>query len=234
MGNEALTSVAGAELANGVSAMEFSWFGKMPSAGDFISRRMPYALQQYWDRWCADGMEALKAGNPAHGWELWQGVPQWAFLIPAQPGLPVAQFGVLAPSCDRVGRNFPFLVTLPVAAEKVASLLPRVAPLGLAWSEVIAQVQQDRQGIDALDARLGTALSDVLAAQPAVEDNETTLPHGMNPSSAPWPDLSSRFDVHGTDSYWWSVPPTSTGFRALTYAGALNGRHFLGLCTAPQ
>jgi len=217
--------------AAGAQGADYSWFGKFPSAGDFVSRRMPYALQQFWDRWCATGMDALKAGKPANGLEFWRSEPQWAFLLPAQPGFPLAQFGVLAPSFDRVGRIFPFLVILPLVTDQLALLLPRAGSLGLAWSEVIAQGQLTRQGIDALDAWLGAALGSVLAAESAADDGIRTLPRGINPASTPWPDLATTFDVQGCTSYWWSVPPASTGFRARTHAGALNGMHFVGLFT---
>ena len=53
------------------ATQSFAWFGKLPSAGDFVSRRMPYPLQQYWDQWCANGMEVLKDRNPVSGWALW-------------------------------------------------------------------------------------------------------------------------------------------------------------------
>lgn len=230
MEHSSLTAKTGTEGADGVQLPGFSWYGKIPSAGDFVSRRMPYALQQFWDRWCAAGMDALKAGNTLSGWEFWRGTPKWAFLLPAQPSVPFGQIGVLAPSCDRVGRNFPFLVTSPLMGDKAPLLLPRAARLGLAWCDVISQAQLGRQGIDELDARLEAALVETLTAESAIDDSDQTLPRGMNPSTTPWPNLANTFDAQGTESYWWSVPPTSTGFRARTHIGALNGMHFLELC----
>jgi hypothetical protein len=52
----------------------------------------------------------------------------------------------------------------------------------------------------------------------------------VSPSILPWPDLASTFDGHGIESYWWSVPPAMTRFRARTHNGTLNGMLFLGLC----
>jgi type VI secretion system protein ImpM len=231
MERSTLPCTPGAAPVQSATTPDFAWFGKLPSAGDFVSRRMPYALQQFWDRWCAGGMELLKAGNQAVGWELWRNTPKWAFLLPAQPGVPVGQLGVLAPSCDRVGRNFPLLVSSALAVEHISVLLPRVAPLVLAWSDVIAQVQVARQSVDVLDGRLEAALVNVLAAQPVAADAEATLPRGMSPATLPWPDLATTFDVQGSESYWWSVPPASTGFRARTHVGGLNAMHFLGLCS---
>lgn len=223
--------IATPERVEGAQLPAFSWYGKIPGAGDFVSRRMPYALQQFWDRWCVAGVDALRAGNHFSGWEFWRGTPKWAFLLPAQPGIAFGQVGLLAPSCDRVGRNFPLLVTAPLVNGSAEALLPRAASLGLAWSDVTAHAQMGRQGIDVLDARLESALVDVLASEPATDDGDRTLPSGMNPSNLPWPNLEATFDPQGVESYWWSVPPASTGFRARTHIGALNGMHFLELCS---
>ncbi len=213
------------------TALSLAWFGKLPSAGDFISRRMPYALQQYWDRWCASSMETLKERNPASGWALWGNMPKWAFLLPAQPGVPFGQLGVLAPSCDRVGRNFPFLVTTKLTDDNIAEFVPRAALIGLAWGSAITDAQMSRSHIEALDARLTEALSQQMALDIPANDGDMTLPPGVSPLTLPWPELSRSFDLRGSDSYWWSVPPATTGFRARTHTGQLTASHFGVLCS---
>ena len=225
-----LSSTARAELAR-----RFFLFGKLPSAGDFVSRRMPYAVQQFWDRWCAEGMEALKASSSATGLQVWGGTPKWAFLLPAQPGVPTGQLGVFAPSCDRVGRVFPFVVAAPFVPDQQAVYLDRAAALGLAWGQVVTQAQESRLAIEAVDAGLHGALAATLAIELEEDDEDddrTTLPMGMDPgpSSLPWPDLSRNFDLQGSQSYWWSVPPSITGYQSRTHAGPLKTRHFLDLC----
>ena len=230
MAHVAGAGVASAEAGQRPLTEDFGWFGKLPSAGDFVSRRMSYTVQQFWDRSCSSGMESLKAGNPLTGWEFWRNAPKWAFLIPAQPGLAQAQAGVVAPSCDRVGRNFPMLVCLPLASENSALMLPRLAALVQVWADVIADVQFGQLGINVLDDRLETALARVLTQGTVPADSEKTLPRGVNPVVLPWHDLASTFDPAGSESYWWSVPPAKTGFRARTHVGALNSMHFLSLC----
>jgi type VI secretion system protein ImpM len=209
----------------------FSWFGKLPSAGDFISRRMAYELQQFWDRWCAEGMEALKADSTATGLDVWGGTPKWAFILPAQPQVQGGQFGVFAPSCDRVGRIFPFIVTVPVVQEWQATLLDRAGLLGGAWGQIVGQAQESRWGTEAVDAALHDALAMTLATEPAIEqDAEATLPLNTDALSLPWPDLGRNFDLGGPTSYWWSVPAQRTGFQSRTHTGALKTAHFLDLC----
>jgi type VI secretion system protein ImpM len=214
-------------------ANRFAWFGKLPSAGDFVSRRMPYAVQQFWDHWCADGMDALKAASTATGLAVWGGTPKWAFVLPAQPGVPTGQLGVFAPSCDRVGRVFPFIVAVPLVPELQSMFLDRAALLGLAWGRVVTRAQEARLGLEAIDAALDAALAETLAAELVDdEDDSATLPLGIDPgpSSLPWPELSLDFDLHGSQSYWWSVPPATTGFQTRMHRGPLKTVLFLDLC----
>ena len=217
--------------ATDASGQSLAWFGKLPSAGDFISRRMPYAVQQSWDRWCAASMELLKERNPVSGWALWGNMPKWAFLLPEQPGVPFGQLGVIAPSCDRVGRNFPFLVTTALSNENRGDMVPRAASIGLAWSAAITQAQVARSPIEALDAQLVEALGNALTLDIPGGDGDVTLPPGVSPLTLPWPELSSSFDMRGSESYWWSVPPATTGFRARTHNGPLSAHHLSTLCS---
>lgn len=207
----------------------FAWYGKLPSAGDFISRRMPYGLQQFWDAWLAAGMESLKERHPVSGWAVWGSMPKWAFLLPFQPGVPIGQLGVLAPSCDRVGRVFPFLATTAVVADNAAHILPRAGAITLAWCQVIAEAQASRSMVETVDSKLADALTLTLDTVVPVADGEVTLPQGVSPTTLPWPDLAQQFDIVGAESYWWSLPPANTGFRAKTHRGPLNAMQFCAL-----
>ena len=217
------------DTATDNAAQSLAWFGKLPSAGDFVSRRMPYGVQQFWDRWCAASMESLKERNPVSGWGVWGNMPKWAFLLPTQPGAPFGQLGVIAPSCDRVGRNFPFLVTTALNEENIAEIVPRAMLIGLAWSAAITEAQLSRSHIETLDAKLAAAFAFQLAQAIPGGEGDATLPPGVSPLTLPWPELATSFDLCGPESYWWSVPPATTGFRARTHNGALTAYHFATL-----
>lgn len=212
------------------ASVAFAWFGKLPSAGDFISRRMAYALQGFWDGWLGSGMQALKARNDESGWRVWGATPHWAFILPEQPAIPFAQFGVLAPSCDRVGRNFPFVLTMPFNDAISDQVLARSGTVALAWSEVIEGAIRNRLAVELVDRALAERLESGLAADVSQEDGDTTLRHGDSPRQLPWPGLSESFETSGAESYWWSVPPARTGFRAVTHVGSLSSSFFLALC----
>ena len=96
------------------------WHGKLPTLGDFASRRLPHEFIEVWDRWLATGLAALK-GADAQGWlDGYLTSPIWRFLLlpGALPGPSGRQpwSGVLMPSVDRAGRYFPFTVAWPLPA----------------------------------------------------------------------------------------------------------------------
>lgn len=94
------------------------WHGKLPSLGDFASRRLPHDFIEVWDGWLAAGLAAMRAAGPDVWLEGYLASPIWRFLLlpGALPG-PHGQTGwagVLMPSVDRAGRYFPFTVARPL------------------------------------------------------------------------------------------------------------------------
>ncbi|MEP7280807.1 MAG: type VI secretion system-associated protein TagF [Rubrivivax sp.] len=134
------------------------WHGKLPSLGDFASRRLDPTFLEFWDAWLADGMEALRASAPGTWLEAYLQGPSWRFLL--LPGvLPgalgeQAWAGVLMPSVDRVGRYFPFTVVQPLG---VAAALP---PLAAVWpwldrlDELAADALRDDWTVERVEAEL--------------------------------------------------------------------------------
>ncbi len=100
------------------------WHGKLPSLGDFASRRLDASFIEPWDGWLAAGLLALREARPDSWLESYLGSPSWRFLLMpgvmpgAGPGHAGAQAwaGVLMPSVDRVGRYFPLTVVQPLQA----------------------------------------------------------------------------------------------------------------------
>ena len=96
---------------------DIGWYGKLPAAGDFLTRRLPESFRQPWDAWLCAGMVDAKATVG----EFWQDVflsfPVWRFLARCDSKEPRLWAGLLLPGVDRVGRLFPFTVALSVQAE---------------------------------------------------------------------------------------------------------------------
>lgn len=84
------------------------WYGKLPTLGDFASRRLDPAFIEPWDHWLASGLAAWRAADPQ--WlQAYLAGPTWRFLLAPgaiAKGSP-AVAGVLMPSVDQVGRYFP-------------------------------------------------------------------------------------------------------------------------------
>jgi type VI secretion system protein ImpM len=114
----AATSVLPSAAAHG--GLPPGWHGKLPSLGDFASRRLGSEFIEPWDGWLASGLLALREQRPEAWLQDYLGSPSWRFLL--MPGvLPGAAgrqgwAGVLMPSVDRVGRYFPLTLVLPLGA----------------------------------------------------------------------------------------------------------------------
>lgn len=95
------------------------WYGKLPSLGDFASRRLDANFIEAWDAWLAQGLSDWQASAPESWLDRYLAGPSWRFLL--MPGaLPgpcgdSAWAGVLMPSVDRVGRYFPLTLAQPLA-----------------------------------------------------------------------------------------------------------------------
>lgn len=121
----------------------FGAFGKMPSLGDFFRLSVPPGFADPWDAWLQDGLLAARASLGDRWQACFFSAPIWRFTL--APGLagPAVQ-GVLMPSVDRVGRQFPLTL--------VGSLDPWQADLAaahLATDGVFAALEEI--ALDALD-----------------------------------------------------------------------------------
>lgn len=93
------------------AARTVGWYGKLPTVGDFASRRLDAAFIDPWDHWLGSGLQAQRDRLGDAWLDPFLQSPAWRFVLgpgvlPAlDPQLVVA--GVLMPSVDRVGRYFP-------------------------------------------------------------------------------------------------------------------------------
>ena len=135
------------------------WHGKLPSLGDFASRRLSPGFLAIWDTWLASGLHQLRQYQPDTWLDAYLASPTRRFLL--MPGVLPGEFGqqawagVLMPSVDRVGRYFPFTIVLPLAAvpassEQMQSLWSWLGRL----DELAADAMHDDWTVDRLEAEL--------------------------------------------------------------------------------
>ena len=92
------------------------WFGKLPSLGDFASRRLPFAFVQRWDRWLQRCMVCARDQLGERWNDTYLVAPILRFWIAPNVFGDDGWTGLMMPSVDRVGRQFPLTVALPKAS----------------------------------------------------------------------------------------------------------------------
>jgi len=90
------------------SFKEIGFYGKLPTYGDFIQKRLPQNFINPWHEWLQSGMLAAREHEPENWLSYYLNCPAWCFVLGAGVcgSQPVA--GVTIPSVDKVGRYFNF------------------------------------------------------------------------------------------------------------------------------
>jgi len=98
------------------------WYGKLPTLGDFASRRLEPSFIEPWDTWLATGLAGLRERASDTWLEHYLSSPVWRFVLMPGVILPdTAMAGVLMPSVDRVGRYFPLTIAAPMPSLPTSS-----------------------------------------------------------------------------------------------------------------
>lgn len=136
------------------------WYGKLPSLGDFASRRLAHELIEPWDAWLAEEIGELRNSYPDEWLQGYLDSPTWRFVLGtgvlgAHQVQPLA--GILMPSVDRVGRYFPLTIlaplpSLPRRAEHAEALFNWLHAL----DDIAADAMQEDWPIDELEQALAT------------------------------------------------------------------------------
>lgn len=99
-------------------ALVSGWYGKIPSLGDFASRRLPPHFIGAWDAWLQHSIAASRATLGSRWLDIYLLSPIWRFaLLPGVIG-EHAWAGLMMPSVDKVGRHFPLTFALPFADQQ--------------------------------------------------------------------------------------------------------------------
>ncbi len=166
------------------------WHGKLPSLGDFASRRLDASFIDPWDGWLAAGLLALREADAAGWLDAYLASPSWRFVL--MPGvLPgdagrQAWAGVLMPSVDRVGRYFPFTVVqplgaLPASTQQMQSLWHWLGRL----DELAADALHGDWGVEQLEIELARMVGPGLEPLAAAGGSAPLAPGGLLELSLP-------------------------------------------------
>jgi type VI secretion system ImpM family protein len=188
------------------------WFGKIPALGDFASRRLPPDFIEAWDAWLSGEIAAARQALGPDWPASYLNSPTWRFAL--MPGVldSTYWYGILAPSVDRVGRQFP--LTFAASCKAPADGLSRW------WAALVAVAARTAEpGCDA------GALDQALVA--ATEGRDDAGPISVESGHEPAATLAVA--AMG-DSLWWPRRFGSGDFGApSTFHGLPAGEQFLRL-----
>ena len=141
---------------NETNDLTIGWFGKLPSLGDFVSRRLPTNFVEPWDTWLQEAITASRTQLGEQWQEIYLTSPIWRFvLMPGIYGNTEMWTGVLMPSVDKVGRHFPLTIATPVKPHPGMMQSVVAAQAWYAELEQVALASLDFDiSPDALDDRL--------------------------------------------------------------------------------
>lgn len=129
---------------------EFGAFGKMPALGDFFRVAAPSEVVTPWDIWVQHMLLAARGNLGARFDDCYMSAPIWRFaLAPAVAG-GQGVLGVLMPSVDRVGRQYPLALFIQTGSHEQAPLR------NLVWQA---------QALDALEALALDCLDDTMTRE---------------------------------------------------------------------
>lgn len=89
------------------------YFGKIPTQGDFMSRRLPRQFIELWDGWLQQGLSKSQKQLKDQWLDKYLNCPVWWFGLSAGLCDDNDWLGVIIPSVDRVGRYFPLTIAAP-------------------------------------------------------------------------------------------------------------------------
>jgi len=189
-------------------------FGKLPSHGDFVMRRLPPDVRLCFDDWIQAALVRSRADLGETWLSTWLSSPLWRFVagagvVGSGAG---AWAGVMMPSHDRVGRCFPLLLAAPVAGTPL--LGDCLAPHG-GWfarlEDMALSALEEGFSLDAFDAALaqaGAAATEQGAVADAGAGASAAQPAPLGVfGAADMPALAASAVDRGQSAWWTDGSP---------------------------
>jgi protein phosphatase/serine/threonine-protein phosphatase Stp1 len=173
-------------------------YGKLPAHGDFVRREVPKSFVEPWDQWLQTALQQAKETLGSEFTAVWETAPGWRFRLPAGACGPMAVVGVVLPSQDLVGRQFPLTL---------AAMLPdTLSPPNEAWYGAI-----ERAGLAAIEQ--GENVENLLAQLPETEFGQSISLTATVPAIGWWTRDGLRWPL--------ATLPSAAQFRGMLQGKAL-------------
>ena len=209
------------------------WFGKIPSLGDFASRRLPQDFISTWDAWLQHAMAASRARLGERWLDLYLTSPIWRFALMSGVCGNSIWAGVLMSSVDKVGRYYPLTIAVQLDAHSETTAAVFSAQ---DWYAALERVALSMLDINASPDDLEQGLGEIPFPAPPLSDQHSRVQEltawWRTESAAPKTlllptpnSLADLFNATARDvltttgfgkSLWWtSAPPQLHGFSGL-------------------
>jgi type VI secretion system protein ImpM len=123
-----------------MSGATVGFFGKLPSHGDFVERRVGSAFRDLWDDWMQRCIVESRQELAGRWLDCYLTSPMWRFYLCDGVAGAASYAGILLPSVDRVGRYFPLTVVVELPIGIPAA---EFAQVSTGWFEEIEQLCVD-------------------------------------------------------------------------------------------
>lgn len=145
---------------------EVGFYGKLPSNGDFLRRRVSDAFVGVWDGWLQECMAASHAALGDRWLDVYLTSPAWRFCCAGGACGPLPLIGLMVPSVDRVGRYFPLTLVaeLPFGAGLVSAAREAEAFFENAERLVIETLAADTIDFDGFESAVVALARDLVPA----------------------------------------------------------------------
>ncbi|MDB5820934.1 MAG: type secretion-associated protein family [Rhizobacter sp.] len=222
------------------------WYGKLPTLGDFASRRLAPAFVEAWDGWLATGIAGLRESQGEPWLDAYLASPIWRFVL--MPGSldeagsagatgPV-RAGVLMPSVDRVGRYFPLTLLAPIDTPSSSGDLEAL----LGWlhrlDDAAADALHEDWAVDTLEAELARLAPPSFATDATAEPLDARRALSLASFSPGARAELAQAMAHGAAGLWaqqaqglsfWLAEAADAPPRLLTCRGLPRGDRFAEL-----
>jgi type VI secretion system protein ImpM len=149
------------------------FFGKLPSHGDFVARRVDAVFQETWDAWLERAIAASKQELGGTWLDCYLTSPIWRFFLSDGVAGAACFSGIMMPSVDRVGRYFPFTVVVQLPNDTAPLTFTNAAR---GWFESVESLcvealQATTFDLPRFDAALAATASELPAGMAAVSSS---------------------------------------------------------------
>lgn len=208
-----------ATLRGGVTGL----YGKVPSMGDFVSRRLPKPVIDEWDKWLQECFLVSRERLSGAWLSLYLGMPMWRFCLPPSVLSNHTWLGVLVPSVDRVGRYFPLTLACSVEGgyPNLAATFAAAAPWFASAEAAALEALRPHAVFDEVDHALVAVPAPHAVPQADLSDQTMPLPRSrsvaaMREVGGAWGDAAFLAELEAACA---AVPPPTCIWSAVGEGG---------------